>query len=77
MIRPQQLAYVTPANQFPMGVLMSAGRRLDLLRWAAGANARIVEDEYDAEYRYFGRPVAALQVMSATANRQIQLYAVG
>src|SRR6185312_4300654 len=47
-----KLAYVTPANQFPMGVTMSADRRLELLRWAAGANAWIVEDEYDAEYRY-------------------------
>lgn len=56
-----KLAYVTPANQFPMGVTMSADRRLELLRWAAGANAWIVEDDYDAEYRYVGHPVAALQ----------------
>jgi GntR family transcriptional regulator/MocR family aminotransferase len=56
-----RLAYVTPANQFPMGVTMSAERRIELLRWAAGANAWIIEDEYDAEYRYSGRPVASLQ----------------
>jgi GntR family transcriptional regulator/MocR family aminotransferase len=56
-----KLAYVTPANQFPMGVAMSADRRMELLRWAASANAWIVEDDYDAEYRYSGRPVAALQ----------------
>jgi GntR family transcriptional regulator/MocR family aminotransferase len=56
-----KLAYVTPANQFPMGVTMSADRRLELLRWAAAANAWIVEDDYDAEYRYSGHPVAALQ----------------
>lgn len=61
LARAAKLAYVTPANQFPMGVTMSADRRLELLRWAAGANAWIVEDEYDAEYRYFGHPVAALQ----------------
>jgi GntR family transcriptional regulator/MocR family aminotransferase len=60
-----KLAYVTPANQFPMGVTMSADRRLELLRWAAGANAWIVEDEYDAEYRYSGRPVAALQALDS------------
>ena len=52
-----KLAYVTPANQFPMGVTMSADRRLELLSWATSANAWIIEDEYDAEYRYFGRPL--------------------
>jgi GntR family transcriptional regulator/MocR family aminotransferase len=61
-----KLAYVTPANQFPMGVTMSADRRLELLRWAAGANAWIVEDDYDAEYRYVGHPVAALQALDSS-----------
>ena len=61
-----KLAYVTPANQFPMGVTMSADRRLELLRWAGSANAWIIEDEYDAEYRYFGHPVAALQGLDSS-----------
>lgn len=61
-----KLAYVTPANQFPMGVTMSADRRLDLLRWATNANAWIIEDDYDAEYRYSGRPVAALQALDSS-----------
>ncbi len=61
-----KLAYVTPANQFPMGVTMSADRRLELLRWAASANAWIIEDEYDAEYRYSGRPIAALQTLDSS-----------
>ena len=61
-----KLAYVTPANQFPMGVVMSADRRMELLRWASSANAWIVEDEYDAEYRYFGRPVAALHALDSS-----------
>ena len=56
-----KLAYVTPANQFPLGGTMSAERRLELLRWAASANAWIIEDDYDGEYRYSGYPVAALQ----------------
>lgn len=56
-----KMAYVTPANQFPLGVTMSHERRLELLDWAAQENAWIVEDEYDAEYRYFGRPVPSLQ----------------
>jgi GntR family transcriptional regulator/MocR family aminotransferase len=61
-----KLAYVTPANQFPMGVTMSADRRLELLGWAARANAWIVEDDYDAEYRYFGHPVASLQGLDSS-----------
>ncbi len=61
-----KLVYVTPANQFPMSVTMSADRRMELLRWAASANAWIVEDEYDAEYRYFGHPVAALQTLDSS-----------
>jgi GntR family transcriptional regulator / MocR family aminotransferase len=60
-----KLVYVTPANQFPMGVTMSADRRLELLRWAASANAWIIEDDYDAEYRYSGHPVAALQALDS------------
>jgi GntR family transcriptional regulator/MocR family aminotransferase len=61
-----KMAYVTPANQFPLGVTMSADRRVELLHWAAEAGAWIVEDEYDAEYRYYGRPVAALQSLDHT-----------
>ncbi len=56
-----RMAYVTPANQFPLGVTMSASRRVELLNWAAKAGAWIIEDECDAEYRYRGRPVGALQ----------------
>ena len=56
-----RLAYVTPANQFPLGVVLSHQRRCELLEWAACANAWIVEDEYDAEYRYAGKPLPSLQ----------------
>jgi GntR family transcriptional regulator/MocR family aminotransferase len=63
-----KLAYVTPANQFPLGVTMSADRRLELLRWAVKAGAWIVEDEYDAEYRYHGRPVASLQSVDGSGS---------
>jgi len=63
-----KLAYVTPANQFPLSVTMSADRRMELLNWAAGAGAWIVEDEYDAEYRYHGRPVAALQSLDRSGS---------
>ncbi len=56
-----KLAYVSPANQFPLGVTMSADRRMELLHWARQSSAWIIEDDYDAEYRYFGHPVASLQ----------------
>jgi GntR family transcriptional regulator / MocR family aminotransferase len=52
---------VTPAHQFPTGVVLSPARRADLLRWAEERDAVIVEDDYDAEYRYDRAPVGALQ----------------
>ena len=52
---------LTPAHQFPTGVVLAPRRRRDLLDWAAAADALIVEDDYDAEYRYDRAPVPALQ----------------
>ena len=54
-------ALLTPAHQFPTGVVLAPRRRRDLLDWAAGADALIIEDDYDAEYRYDRAPVPALQ----------------
>ncbi len=51
---------LTPAHQFPTGVVLAPQRRRDLLDWAAAADALIVEDDYDAEYRYDRAPVPAL-----------------
>jgi GntR family transcriptional regulator / MocR family aminotransferase len=56
-----RLAYVTPGHQFPLGVAMSLRRRLALLEWARASDSLILEDDYDSEYRYSGRPVPALQ----------------
>ena len=56
-----RLACITPAHQYPVGITMSMARRLALLEWADRANAWILEDDYDSEYRYAGRPLAALQ----------------
>lgn len=56
-----RLACVSPSHQYPLGVTMSLARRLELLEWAQQANAFILEDDYDSEYRYRGRPLAALQ----------------
>jgi GntR family transcriptional regulator / MocR family aminotransferase len=55
----------TPAHQFPTGVVLSADRRARLLAWANERAALIVEDDYDAEFRYDRHPVAALQGMAA------------
>jgi len=54
-------AYVTPSHQFPLGVVMSVSRRLALLDWAERTGAYVVEDDYDSEYRYVGRPIESLQ----------------
>jgi GntR family transcriptional regulator / MocR family aminotransferase len=56
-----RLAYVTPSHQYPLGSVLSLGRRFELLAWAREANAWILEDDYDSEYRYRGQPVPALQ----------------
>lgn len=56
-----RLAYVTPSHQHPLGTVMSLPRRLALLRWAERAGAWVLEDDYASEYRYAGRPLAALQ----------------
>jgi GntR family transcriptional regulator / MocR family aminotransferase len=56
-----RLAYVTPSHQYPLGVTMSLARRLNLLEWARDRDAYVVEDDYNSEYRYRGRPLASLQ----------------
>ncbi|MGO4406197.1 PLP-dependent aminotransferase family protein [Bosea sp. RAF48] len=61
-------AYVTPSNQYPLGVTMSLDRRLALLDWSERNGSWIVEDDYDSEFRYDGRPIAALQSLNARAN---------
>ena len=60
-LRGARLIYVTPAHQFPSGVSMSLQRRLDLLGWARNHGALVLEDDYDSEYRYSGKPIPALQ----------------
>lgn len=55
-----KLVYVTPSHQFPTGVVLSLARRLELLNWAERTSTFIIEDDYDSEYRYKGRPIPAL-----------------
>ncbi len=60
-LAPVRLAYLTPGHQFPVGISMSLQRRLALLDWAHRTGALVLEDDYDSEYRYAGRPMPAMQ----------------
>lgn len=60
-----RLAVVTPSHQFPLGHTMSLERRLALIDWASTQDSWIVEDDYDAEFRYLGRPHAALMAIDS------------
>lgn len=53
-------ALVTPTRQYPLGITLSAGRRQALLEWAQSSGGLVIEDDYDSEYRYRGRPLAPL-----------------
>ena len=66
--RNARTAFVTPSHQFPLGVTMSASRRLQLVEWAQSAGAWIIEDDYDSEYRYESLPIASLQGLDPNAR---------
>jgi GntR family transcriptional regulator/MocR family aminotransferase len=61
-----KMVYVTPSHQYPTGTVMPLSRRLALLAWAAQNNVVILEDDYNSEYRYEGRPLPALQGIDQT-----------
>jgi GntR family transcriptional regulator/MocR family aminotransferase len=56
-----RLICVAPSHQYPLGVVMSLRRRLDFIAWAHDTGGWIIEDDYDSEFRYAGRPLAAMQ----------------
>jgi GntR family transcriptional regulator / MocR family aminotransferase len=58
-----RLVYLSPSHQFPLGVPMSLPRRMALLAWARRRQAVLLEDDYDGEYRYAGRPVEPLRAL--------------
>lgn len=61
------IAYVTPSHQYPTGVIMPIRRRMELLKWACEDQGRyIVEDDYDSEFRYKGKPIPALKGYDAS-----------
>ena len=66
--RNTRLVYVTPSHQYPLGVTMSLSRRLALLDWADHNNAAIIEDDYDSEFRFDGRPVEPLHTLDASGR---------
>ena len=68
--RNAHAAYITPSHQYPLGVTMDATRRMLLLNWAARTGAWIIEDDYDSEYRFAGRPIPSLQGLD-TGDRVI------
>jgi GntR family transcriptional regulator/MocR family aminotransferase len=61
-------AYLTPAHQFPLGMAMPLERRLAILQWARQARSYILEDDYDSEFRYSGKPVAAMQGLDPSGS---------
>jgi GntR family transcriptional regulator / MocR family aminotransferase len=66
--RHASLVYVTPSHQFPLGVAMSLRRRAALLAWAERRGAVVIEDDYDSEFRFDGRPLDPLQSLDRTGR---------
>jgi GntR family transcriptional regulator/MocR family aminotransferase len=66
--RKARAAFVSPSHQFPLGVTLSASRRLQLIEWAQSSGAWILEDDYDSEYRYESLPIASLQGLDANSR---------
>ncbi|WP_430392378.1 PLP-dependent aminotransferase family protein [Dyella sp. 20L07] len=71
--REARVIYTTPSHQFPLGMAMSPARRLALLALAREQGALVIEDDYDGEFRYSGRPLDALQ----TLDRDGAVFYVG
>jgi GntR family transcriptional regulator/MocR family aminotransferase len=63
LCRKPKVAMVTPSHHYPLGVTMSASRRMQLLAWAEKVGSWIIEDDYDSEYRYESTPISSLQGM--------------
>lgn len=66
--RGTRAVYVTPSHQYPLGVVMTLRRRQALLAWAERNNAAIIEDDYDSEFRFGGRPLEPVQSIDANGR---------
>lgn len=67
-IAKARLCYVTPSHQFPLGSILSASRRQELLAWARRSNAMVIEDDYDSEYRFDIDPIRPLRALGDSEN---------
>ena len=63
-----KVAYVTPSHQFPCGMVMPISRRMELLKWCEEINGYIIEDDYDSEFRYKGKPIPSLQGLDTNGH---------
>ncbi len=70
-IAPPRLIYVSPSHHYPTGVTMTLRRRLEFLNYAEHVGAWILEDDYDSEFRYEGRRLAALQSLNSAASARV------
>lgn len=67
-----RIVYITPSHQFPYGMVMPLAKRMQLLKWATDQNGIIIEDDYDSEFRYVGKPIPSLQSLD-TQQRTVYL----
>lgn len=62
--RPPKLIFTTPSHQFPLGSILPASRRVELINYAKRNDAYIIEDDYDSEFRFDGNPIQSMQYLS-------------
>ncbi|MFD2114766.1 PLP-dependent aminotransferase family protein [Paenibacillus yanchengensis] len=60
-----RIVYITPSHQFPYGMVMPFAKRMQLLKWAEEQDGIIIEDDYDSEFRYVGKPIPSLQSLDS------------
>lgn len=63
-----KVVYITPSHQFPLGMVMPVAKRMKLLKWAEENGGLIIEDDYDGEFRYHGKPIPSLQGLDVNGN---------
>ncbi len=70
----KNIVYITPSHQFPTGYVMDLKKRTELIQWAQEKEERfIIEDDYDSEFRYFGKPIPAIQGLYSRGEKVIYI----